>query len=105
MKKRAIISIALVLGMFAAGSAYAAGCNACGDGGKCKDPQAVQQFRNETSSLASELKAKNLELRKENGMEGIDINRTSALESEIRELKTRIRVVAEKLGMPACCIS
>jgi hypothetical protein len=103
MKKRAIIGMMVALGLFVGSSAYAAGCGGCGDNGKCKDPQAVQQFKGETASLAAELKAKDLELRNEYAMAGIDITRTGELESEIKELKARIQAVAEKHGMPACC--
>lgn len=103
MKKRSIIGITLVLGMLVAGSAYAVGCGICGEGGKCKDPQAVQQFKNETAGLAAELKSKDLELRNIYGMDGIDTNRTGDLESEIKGLKARIRAVADRLEIPACC--
>ena len=103
MKKRSIVGVALVLGMLVAGSAYAAGCGTCGEGGKCKDPQAVQQFRSETAALADELKAKDIELRNVYAMEAVDINRAGVLESELKELKARIHAVADKLGIPACC--
>lgn len=104
MKRRAVIGMVVALGLFVGSSAYAVACGTCGEGGKCKDPRAVQQFGNETADLAAELKAKDLELCKEYGMEGIDTNRTGALESDIRELRARIRVVADKLGFAACCI-
>lgn len=105
MKVRAILSMVVALGLFAGSSAYAVACGTCGDGGKCKDPQAVLQFKKDTAVLAGELKVKELELRKEYGMDGIDTNRTSALESEIKEIRAGIRGVAEKLGFKDCCVA
>ncbi|MBI1919514.1 MAG: hypothetical protein HYS23_00385 [Geobacter sp.] len=103
MKKRVVVGIALALGVLAAGVSNAAACGACGENGKCSDPQAVQQFRNEAAALLGELKVRDIELRYEYAKEGIDSNRISELEGEIKELKGRIIAVADKLGIPPCC--
>ena len=93
----------VALGLLVGSSAYAAACGACGDGAKCQDPQAVQQFRNETTALANELQAKELALRSEFAFEGINLNRADALEGEIKEIRAKIRSVADRFGFSACC--
>lgn len=103
MKRKTVVGIALMLGMLVTGSAHAAGCATCGEGGKCKDPQAVQQFRNETAALATELKAKDGELRSVYATDSIDTNRVEALEAEIKEIKTKIHAVSDRLSIPPCC--
>ena len=103
MKKQAIVGAVVALGLFAGSTAFAATCGSCGDNVKCKDTQAVQQFKNETAGLFADLKAKNIELRNEYGFEGINMNRVNELEGQIKELKAKIHAVADKLEIPVCC--
>jgi hypothetical protein len=77
MKKRAMVSMVVALGLLVGSSAYAAACGSCGDSAKCKDSQTVQQFKSETGALANELQAKDMELRNEFALEGINPNRKS----------------------------
>ena len=103
MKRKTVVGIALMLGMLVTGSAHAAGCAMCGEVGKCKDPLAVQQFRNETAPLSTELKAKDGELRSLYATDSIDTNRAEALEAEIKEIKAKIHAVSDRLSIPPCC--
>jgi hypothetical protein len=65
------------------------------------DVTAFRQFQQETSSLRDEMMAKGLELRnefiKENPNQGV----IDALKVQIRDLRTKIQVVADKHALPA----
>jgi peptidoglycan hydrolase CwlO-like protein len=99
MKKNMIIGMALALGILSVGALSASAADACG---KCADKQAIQQFSQETESLTSTLKAKDLELRALYGYDGMDTHKVSALEAEIKELKDKINATATKYGITAC---
>lgn len=99
MKKNMIIGMALALGMVSVGALTATAADSCG---RCADSQALQQFRQETASLTSALKAKDLELRSLNVNDGIDTHRVNDLEAEIRELKDQINSSATKYKIPPC---
>lgn len=99
MNKKMIVGIAMAMGILSVGALSASAADSCG---KCADKQAVQQFTQETASLTSELKAKDLELRALYGYDGIDIYKVNALEAEIKELKDKINASATKHGIPAC---
>ena len=103
MKKNMIVGIALAMGMLSVGAVSASAAGSCCNDGKCTDKQVVQQFSQETAGLASALKAKDIELRELYGYDGLDIYKVSELEAEIKELKGKIKVVAEKLNISACC--
>ncbi|GAM11127.1 hypothetical protein OR1_03436 [Geobacter sp. OR-1] len=103
MKKNVIVVVAIAMLSVGAISASAAG--SCCTDSKCTDKQVVQQFTQETAALASVLKAKEIELRGLYGYEGIDLRKVNDLEAELKELKGKIKVVAEKYGIPACCLS
>jgi|GEM_PF-5787185 len=105
MKRKIALSVLTALGLMVGGVSYAAACGSCGDDAKCKDPQAVQQFRNQTVQLRDQLKNREIELRAEYGMNSIDTNRTTDLENQIGDLKKEIRSAGEKLGVAPCCIS
>ena len=103
MKKNMIVGIALAMGMLSFGAISASAAGSCCNDGKCTDKQVVQQFSQETAGLASALKTKDLELRELYGYDSIDIRKADELEVEIKELKGKIRVVAEKYDIPSCC--
>ncbi|WP_041532994.1 hypothetical protein [Pelobacter propionicus] len=103
MKKNMVVGIAMVMGMlsFSAASALAAG--SCCSEGKCSDEQVVQQFTRETAGLAGTLKAKDIELRQLYGYDGFDLGKANDLETEIKVLKDKINLVAEKYAISSCC--
>jgi peptidoglycan hydrolase CwlO-like protein len=99
MKKQIIIGIAMAMGVLSVSALSASAADSCG---KCADAQAVQQFTQETASLTSLLKAKDIELREQFAYDSIDTRKVSALEEEIKELKNEIDAAAKKYGIPAC---
>ena len=100
MKKQMIIGIAMAMGILSVGALSASAADSCG---KCADAQAVQQFSQETASLTSALKAKDIELREEQfGYDSSDPRKVSALEEELKELKDKINAAAKKYSIPAC---
>lgn len=105
MKKTMIVGIALAMGILSVGAISASAAGLCCNGGKCTDKQIVQQFTQETASLSSALKTKDIELRELYGYDGLDIRKVNDLEAELKELKGKIRVIAEKYGIPSCCLS
>ena len=105
MKRTFTYGIVAALGLMLGGVSYAATCGSCGDDAKCKDPQAVQQFRESTAPVRNSLNEKEIALRAEYGMNSIDTNRTADLEKQIGELKKEIRSAGEKMGFAPCCIS
>lgn len=105
MKEKMIIGIALAMGMLSVGAVSASATESCCSSGKCTDTQAVRKFTQETTALSGVLKAKDIELREQYSYDGIDMHRVSDLESELNELKGKIRVVAEKYGISTCCLS
>lgn len=99
MNKKMIVGIAMAIGILSVGALSASAADSCG---KCADKQAVQQFTQETASLTSELKAKDIELREQYAYDGIDTHKVSALEEELKELKDKINAAAQKYGIPSC---
>ena len=99
MKKNMIVMMALAMGMLSVSAVSAATDNPCCGNGKCADKQIVQQFTQETSALSIALKAKDLELRGLYSYEGIDMRKVDEFEAEIKDLKGKIRVVADKYGI------
>lgn len=104
MKKYVVIGIALAMGMLSVGAVSASAAGPCCGTGKCTDEQVVRKFVQETATLSSALKAKDIELWEQYGLEG-NYRKIHDLEAEIRELKGKINVVGEKYDMPACCYS
>lgn len=100
MKKNMIVGIALAMGILSVGAISASAAGSCA---KCADKQSVQQFTQETAALTSALKAKDMELREQYTYDSIDTRKVSVLEEELKELKNRIKVVAEKYDIPSCC--
>jgi len=105
MKKKMIIGITLAMGMLSVGAISASAAGSCCNGSKCADEQVVQKFTQETAALSSALKTADIELREQNSYESIDSSRVNNLEAQLKELKGKIRVVAEKYGIPSCCLS
>lgn len=106
MKKgNMVLGVVTALGLMIGGVANASACGSCDNGAKCKDPQAVRQFKSETAKLRTVLNEKELELRAVYGMDGIDTNKAAELEAGIAELKGNIRAAGDKLGFASCCIS
>jgi len=104
MKKNIVVGIALVTGMLSFGAISASAAGSCCKDGKCSDELAVQQFTQETTGLTGALNAKNIELRQLYGYEGFDRGKANNLETEIKELKGKINLVAEKYSLPSCCL-
>ena len=100
-----IIGLALAMGILSVGAVSASAAGSCCSDGKCSDKQAIQKFNQETGALSSALKAKDIELRNLYGYDSIDIHKVNDLEAELKELKGQIKVVAEKYGISACCLS
>lgn len=105
MRKNMIVGIALAIGILSVGAISASASDSCCSSGKCTDKQAAQQFSQDTAELTGTLKAKNIELRELYGYNSIDPRKVDDLEAEIRELKGKIKLVAEKYSIPSCCIS
>lgn len=105
MKKNMIVGVALAMGILSVGAVSASASGSCCSDGKCGDKQAAQQFTQETTALSNALKAKNLELSELYGYDSIDIRKADILEAELKDLKGKIKVAAEKYGISSCCIS
>ena len=105
MKKNLIVAIALALGVLSVGAVSASAASSCCNEGKHAGMQNVQQFSQETTNLSSELKAKDIELREQYGFDGMDTNKVSALEADIKDLKGRIALIAGKYNVQSCCLS
>ena len=105
MNKNMIVGIALAMGMLSVGALSASAAGSCCNDGKCADEQVVQQFTQETAALDVALRAKDIELREHYSYDGIDIRKVNNLEAELKELKGKIKVVAEKYSLPTCCLS
>ncbi len=104
MKKQIIVGIALAMGMLSAGAVSASAAASCCNDGKCTDKRAIEQFSHETAGTTGALKAKEIELREQYGYEGIDNNKTAQLEAELKELKGKVRLIAEKYSIQTCCL-
>ena len=105
MKKNLIVGIALALGVLSVGAVSASAASSCCNEGKHADMQNVQQFSQETARLSNELKAKDIELREQYGFDGMDTNKVSVLEADIKELNGKIKLIAAKYDLQHCCLS
>jgi peptidoglycan hydrolase CwlO-like protein len=104
MKKNLIVAIALALGVLSVGAVSASAASSCCNEGKHAGMQNMQQFSQETAGLSSQLKAKDIELREQYGFDGMDTNKVSNLEADLKELKGQIKVIAEKYSIQPCCL-
>jgi peptidoglycan hydrolase CwlO-like protein len=105
MKKNLIVAMALALGVLSVGAVSASAASSCCNEGKHAGMQNIQQFSQETAGLSSEVKAKNIELRELYGFEGMDTNKVSNLEADLKELKGKIKLTADKYNIQPCCLS
>ena len=103
MKKNMVVGIGLVMGMLLFNAVSASAAGACCSDGKCSDELIVRQFTRETVGLAGTLKTKDIELRQLYGYDGFDLGKANNLETEIKELRAKIILVAEKYAIPSCC--
>lgn len=103
MKKNIIVAT-LAMGILSVGALSASAAGSCCKEGTCADKQSVQQFKQGTSALTSALNAKNFELRELYGYDSINSRKISQLEAEIADLKSQIKLVAEKEGIRTCCL-
>lgn len=71
-------------------------------GVKTVNAESLNKFRQNTTALREHLKAKDLELRRLNGDETIDVRRADELEADIRGIKEKIRSVAANLNLEVC---
>lgn len=90
--------------MLSVGALSASAAGSCCETSKCSDKKGVQEFTQETAALSSALKAKDIELREQFLSDAIDPRKVDALEAELKELKNKLRIAGEKLGISPCCI-
>ncbi len=103
MKKSTIIALTTVFVLTLAGGAFAAGCGQCGTTTGCNESDAVKKFQENTQSLRTELKAREVDLSYQYSLEGIDPSKIGMIEEQIRELRTRLTAAAKKAGVLPCC--
>ncbi|GFO58386.1 hypothetical protein GMST_07110 [Geomonas silvestris] len=103
MKKSLIVAVALTLGVASFGVAQASGGSCC-QNGPCTQ-QAAQLSGAGVDELTQEVKAKELELRRIYTDDTIDPHQVGKVEGELKELKGQLRGVAQKQGVPPCCLS
>ena len=99
MKKLAVV-VAIVLAIGVLSTAVYAARQGWGPAGQL-DVTAFRQFQKETLQLRDEAMAKRLELRNEYAKETPDEKRIATLKNDITSLRTQIREVAERQGLPA----
>ncbi|HYA11927.1 MAG TPA: hypothetical protein VEF37_02945 [Thermodesulfovibrionales bacterium] len=106
MKKKTIIGLVMVLGLLIMSAVYASGYR--GPYGmntwQSVDVENVKQFQKETLSLRDELITKRLELRQECGKQDSDSDRITALRNDIRDIRSKIKEVADKYEVPLGCM-
>lgn len=106
MKTRTIIGLVVVLGLLVTSAVYASGYRGQSGIGNCQavDVEKIKQFQRETLSLRDELITKRFELRNEHGKPVPDTDRITTLRQEIRDLRAKIREVADKYEVPMRCM-
>lgn len=106
MKGRTIIGLVVVLGLLIMSTVYASGYR--GPNGmntwQSVDLEKIKQFQKETLSLRDELITKRLEFRQECGKQDPDSDRITALRNEIRDIRSKIKEVADKYEVPLGCM-
>ncbi|ACM20922.1 hypothetical protein Geob_2571 [Geotalea daltonii FRC-32] len=105
MKKKIVPMMMLGLSMLSVGIASASGLDAAGQKA-CAENPAYRQFMEETAALRNALKAKDAELREqegyagiERGYEGMDLEKVGKLQTERKALEARINLAAQKHGI------
>jgi len=97
--KKNIIRTTVILGLLTFGALSASAAEACD---KCTEKQVLQQFSQETADLTTALKVKNFQLRELYSYDGLDVHKVNQLEEEIKDLKEKINLSANKLGVSPC---
>jgi peptidoglycan hydrolase CwlO-like protein len=69
---------------------------------KVINTESLNKFRQNTTDLREQLKAKDLELRRLNGDETIDVRRADELEADIRGIKEKLKSVAASMNLEVC---
>lgn len=93
----AFVVVAMVLAL--SGAVYAEDGQASV---KVINAESLNKFRQNTADLREQLKAKDLELRRLNGDEAIDVRRADELEADIRGIKEKLRSVAASMNLEVC---
>ncbi|MGB9716062.1 MAG: hypothetical protein ACPL1G_06625 [Thermodesulfovibrionales bacterium] len=106
MKKKTITGLLVILGIIITGVVYAQGYRGQDFFANCQniDIENMKKFQSETLNLRDELAIKRLELRNECLKQDPDNDRMEKLRKEIRELKTKIREVADKYEVSPECL-
>jgi uncharacterized protein HemX len=106
VKAKMITGLLVLLGVLVAGMVYAAGGQGQYTKADCQnvDIEKVKKFQEETLSLRDELITKRLELRNEYKKQAPDNEHIATLREEIRGLRSKIQVVADKYEVPLKCI-
>ena len=99
MRKNTIVRTAVVVGLLSFGALSASAAEACE---KCTEKQVLRQFTEETAELTTVLKTKNFQLRELYGYDGFDVQKANQIETEIKNLKDKIKLSANKLGVFPC---
>lgn len=69
---------------------------------KAVSAESLNKLRQNTTDLRAQLKVKDLELRRLNGDEAIDVRRADELEADIRGIKEKLRSVAASMNLEVC---
>lgn len=106
MRMKTIIGLLVIVGILVTGIVYAAGYRGQYGMTNCQnvDIEKVKKFQTETLSLRDELATKRLELRNERWKQEPDTDRITTLRNEIREIRHKIKGVADKYEVPLRCM-
>jgi len=106
VKMRTIIGLLVIIGIITTSALYAAGYRDQKRMENCQtvDIEKVKQFQKETSDLRDDLVIKRLELRNEKMKQTPDTGRIAALTNEIKEIRHKIKGVADKYEVPIGCM-
>lgn len=100
MKRAMLISLAVVIGLFLTGAAYAmwGGGMGYGTGANVEN---VKKFQKETLTLRDDLMTKQLELQNEYNKPQPDYSRIATIKKELVDIQTKIQTIADKYGLHA----
>jgi cell shape-determining protein MreC len=106
VKTKIIIGVLVILGIIVTGMVYAYGYRGQYAMKNCQniDIEKFKKFQSETLNLRDELAIKRLELRNECLKQDLDDNRIETLKKEIRELRIKIREIADKYEVSPTCL-
>lgn len=101
MKRAMTISLAVVIGLFLTGAAYAMWGGQGMGYGTGTNVETMKKFQSETLSLRDQLQTKQLELWGEYNKPTRDTNRIATVQKEMIDLQAKIQTIAEKYGISA----